>query len=747
MADRSVPKPKPARPASRAGFAASGAMKYDEPDTDDKPKRGGKRRYSDDELGTMLDRHLRRSLGAPGSEISQLRIRNLQYYSGEAVGEMSPPAVPDRSSIVSTDVADTVEWMLPQLMRVFAASPDAMECEARTQAFAPKAKLASEYMRHVFWKRCRGINVIHPWFRDGLTQKVGFVRVDWDKKAQDTEETYVGLTAEEAAPILDDPNVEALEQTARKVMVQLPVPDGQPPQPPAEVEVFDIKIQRRRANGRCKVVAIPPEEMRIHPRARYGEEPLFIAQEYYRTRGELEAEGYDLSDVGSGGEEENGQEQVQRQNMQQIGWADDDEGELERFRVALCYIQLDQDGDGTPEWLRVLMIGNKVKEQDKADGHPFVWFCPVPLSHVFFGMCPADQAIEPQRLGTSLMRALLDNTYLTVNQRTFGIEGRVNLDDLTSNRPGGHVRVKSMDSLQPIVQPQLGQAAWQMVEWSDSWRETRTGFTRYSKGLKADALAPQTATGANLIADRDDMRMELMARIAGESMRVMFEKLLKCMSRYQDVEDEVELFGQWVKIDPREWANGFTISVNVGLGTGNKDKRSMVLREVLQIQAPMAQAGKLPPQAVIAAARKFCEAADLGEAEQYFPDPPPPQPPQPPLPLLIEQEKGKQDAQKTQAQLQADLQKSQASLQLQASNDQRDGERQVMQAQMNAQLQQMAEENKRFLGQLAADTERYKADLQAQTQLTIEAMRQEHQREQRQFVPPAGQRFNGAPPQ
>ena len=76
-------------------------------------------KYSKSELTAILEKELRQSLGAPGTEISRIRLRNFQYYKAEATGELAAPDIPARSSIVSSDVADTVNWMLPSLLRQF----------------------------------------------------------------------------------------------------------------------------------------------------------------------------------------------------------------------------------------------------------------------------------------------------------------------------------------------------------------------------------------------------------------------------------------------------------------------------------------------------------------------------------------------------------------------------------------------------------------------------------------------------
>lgn len=665
-------------------------------------------RYSKPELAAILAKELRQALGAPGSEISNIRVRNLQYYKAEPTGELAAPEIPDRSSIVSSDVADTVEWMLPSLLRPFVTSKDSLEAVAKRPQYKDKAKIAGEYLKHIFWKRNKGFYILHQWFKDALIQKVGFTKIFWEEFEEDVEESYTGLLPEQVAELLTD-DVKPIEQSSYVVDIE-----GQ------QVELYDIKVKRTEQKGRCRVMGCPPEEMRVHPRARYGEEFPFIAQQFYRQRNELEAEGYDLSTVST--EDGWDQEEIERADAQTPFFFDDSDGELERFRCSECYIKLDQDKDGIPEWRRVFMIGETIMEDEKVDDHPFVYFCPNPLPHIFFGDCPADYAIGPQRLNTSLLRATLDNVYLSVNKRMGAVEGQVNMDDLLNARPGGIVRLKNNGALVPIEQGGLDQSAFQMIEWGAQWREQRTGYTRYSQGLSPDALNP-TATGVNIITEKADQRTELTAHVAAETaVSVMFEKMLKCICKYQQKADQVELFDEWLDIDPREWVDAFHIQINVGLGTGSKDKKAMVLQQVLQIQQPMAMAGALPPQAVILAARDFAEAAGLTMPEQYFPDIPPPDPnaPRPPSPEEI---KAQGDMQKMQMQAQVDQAKQEA--------QSRDA---ANQAQLQAQLEQQRMEHEGALeqwktqqtmqleqwkAQLQAELEREKASLGAETAVTV----------------------------
>jgi hypothetical protein len=242
--------------------------------------------------------------------------------------------------------------------------------------------------------------------------------------------------------------------------------------------------------------------------------------------------------------------------------------------------------------------------------------------------------------------------------------------------------------------------------------------------MSADALNP-TATGVSLITEKADQRMELMARVAAESVRGLFEKMMKCVCRYQNKAEHVELFKQWLTIDPREWVDGYHIHINVGLGTGSKDKLSAVMSHIFQMQGPLIQSGAILPQAAIMAARKFAEGAGITSPEQYFPDAQPPRQPGPPPQVMIKQMELQADSQKFQAEAQLTMQReslqaqakqreTQLQLELQAANDARDAERELMKAQYEAQLEAQR-----------LELERYKTDADNRTRIDVALINQQ----------------------
>ena len=606
-------------------------------------------KLSDDDFKKRIDDLLSMSHGAVGTKIADDRIRNLEAYLAEPTGEWAPPEIDDRSDLVATDVADAVEWMLPSLLRVFASSKSAIQVSARRPQFEGKAELVQEVLRWLFWEKLDGFTILYNWIKDGLIQKVGFVRVGYSKASVTIREQYRGITEAQLSGLLsEDEGVEVLGQAQRVEVIE-----GQ------QLPVYDVDLQRTEDEGTCTVDSVPPEEMRVDSAARYGSLPKFIAQEYTRPRSELVAEGYPVEDM-QGDEGIVTAEQYERLSISSYRTLDVDDDDPD-LRVVEAFVR-----SGPPSactWERGFIIGDRLMKREAVDDQPFVWQCPAPMPHVFFGHCPADHALEPQRLRTRLIRAVEDNVYLTVNGRTGVVGGDpITMDDMLDSRPGGLVRLRTAQDLVPIVQPDLSAAAWQAVQWGEQWSEQRTGFSRLSKGLSSEAIN-DTATGVMEITERADMRTELIARHIAAAMGKLLSKLLHQMSSHQDVSQMVKVAGRWEEIDPRDWANHYEVRVEVGLGTGNKDRQAAQLGELQQTQQGMAAAGMVPPQAAIALARKRAAAMGFDNPEEFFPDPPPPappQPPQPPLPVMLEQIKGQQAMQELQAKQQAEFAKLQA---------------------------------------------------------------------------------------
>ena len=125
------------------------------------------------------------------AQLAEERARALDYYLGNMNEDM--PAEPGRSEAVSTDVADTIEGLLPQLMDIFAGSDEVMCFEPVGPKDEEAAAQETDYVNHVFMQQNGGFMVLYSFLKDALLSKVGIVKVFWEEREEEQRDTFYNL--------------------------------------------------------------------------------------------------------------------------------------------------------------------------------------------------------------------------------------------------------------------------------------------------------------------------------------------------------------------------------------------------------------------------------------------------------------------------------------------------------------------------------------------------------------------------
>lgn len=589
-------------------------------------------KITDDELQSICNNFLRTAMGAPDSEVGVVRDRNIRAYNAQPVMEFAPPEIEDRSQYVSQDVAEVVDGMLPQILDVFVSDDTALTCAPTKPDVPPspqtpqgvsykaQAKAATAYLNHIFYVKNDGLNVLYDWIHDALLQKVGFAKVWVDEEPQDTRQAFTGLVQAQ---------LDALQGDGYTF-------EGQPEaQPDGTFNVVAGKHDTRRC---LKTAVVPPHQMRIDANARWGASPNAIGSVELLPRFELEEMGYDVAALAGIGTSATEVYNVEANDMlgdvQGDANADEVHESYMLYTYAELYIRLDVDGDGVAEWNQCCLINGVLVHNEKVDDHPFAEICLMPRPHAYFGDCPADRSYDVQKEHTNLSRALFDNTYLSVNGRTYAnLDAEINIDDLLDNRPGGVVRGRgdASKAVQPLVTPNMTSPAMELGEWLQSQLENRTGFTRYSQGMDAESLN-KTATGINIITQKADMRMRLMSRFAAAGIRTMFRKLLKLATQHQLPKEWMRINGEFVAIDPSEWTDQFDLTINVGLGHGTKQQQAQRVMAMMPLQMQGLQLGIVGPQQIANTIRLFATLNEFKNPDDFV-MPEQGQPGQPVMPM------------------------------------------------------------------------------------------------------------------
>ena len=714
-----------------------------------------KRKMDEDDLVRLIDADIIAAKDFDENELAEPRQRAIDYFEGRMPD--TPPA-DGRSSVVSKDVSEVMGWLMPSLERVFFQTERLGEFEPTKPEDVEDAKQATDYLNWLFYKDACGIPALRDAFHDALLCRVGFVKVFWSDAKEVTEYDYSGLTDAQFVKLVSDPEIEVLEHTeyedtysdgqpqAAPVPPQGPAPGAPGPIPAGPVgpdpagpgRLHDAKVRRTCDRGGPRVEAVPSEEVIVEVGARSVEEARFVAHRAYRTREALIADGYDpkvVETLPAYGDIDIDEEAQARQGQSSTLAMRSANALREYVEVYECYVRCDYDGDGVEELRRVVIGGERnarsILANDSWDELTLIDFQADPVPHRWYGRSIYDDMREIQRVKTVLMRQILDNIYATNTPLRKGDLSKVrNPDELMNPTFGGFIDTPDPAGIVPEVIPFIAKESFPIIEYMDSLTERRTGISRQSMGLDPEALQNQTATAAALRQSGAYARVEMYARNLSWSVARVFKSLLRLVTKHQDKSKIIRLRNEFVEVDPRVWNTSMDVSVNVGLGTGSRERDLAMVGSILQFQQTiMQQMGPGNPlvnfEQVGNALQKYAESAGIRNPEMFFSQPPPgwqPPPPPPPPQLQIEQQKLQAQQMKAQAEMQMDAQKAQ--MQAQQAQAEAQLKAEMAREEAAAKLQLMREE---AAAKIATDRELGQAKLQIEAQLRRQEMEIEAQ--------------------
>ena len=576
-----------------------------------------------DTLGSVISREITESLNHFDTEYTQDRIDALDYYLGRPFGN----EVEGRSSVISTEVADVVEQIMPSMMRIFTGTDKVVRFAPRTEEDVEKSEQATDYVNFVLQNDNDYYRVLYNFIKDSLLFKIGVVKVCWEEADEVKQEMYEGLEESELALLLANPDVEVVEQNTSVIMA------GDEGLGIDEIVNYDVTLRTRTKSGRIRVENVPPEEFLVNRRAKSMEDARFICHRTTMTVSELVSMGYDQDEIeeyAGVGELEVDVERRKRfedlDGQNDYNHADPSQREVPVYE---SIVKVDYDEDGVAELRRVLSIGDSgdyVLENEIIDYIPFAVISPILMPHRLIGRSIFDLTKDLQVIKSTLMRQYLDSTYLSVMPRVVAVEGQVNIDDLLEGAPGSVIRTRTPGAVQPLSTGGVGGEIQPLMRYLDEIKEQRTGMSKASQGLDANALQSTTAAAVAATVKGAGQKLESYARtIAETGMKDLFRIVLKLVSTYQQQPRIIRLRNKFVPIDPREF-EGFDIVVNVGLGTMDEQEKMSRLMEIIVKQEQILQT--LGPNNPLVGMdqyantlRQYVELAGMKDASRYFKDP------------------------------------------------------------------------------------------------------------------------------
>ncbi len=588
--------------------------------------------------------------GSENDDLSNERAKAIDYYYGRPMGN----EVEGRSQVISKDVADTIEWIKPSIVRIFTAGEDVVKFDPIGPEDENAAKQETDYVGFIIQQKNDWTQIVYEWVTDAMLTRNAYVFAYWDDTPSYSTQSYRGLTDDQFALIAQDTLTGRLEITAHS---EYPNPDV-PPQPymdPIAGQIMDefgypvmlpqpslhdVEFRQIRSYGCVKLAVLPPERCLVSERCKsmsLQDAPFFEFWEF-KTISELREMGFDVPDsLADDGGTELGVADLARDYGKSMSLYERDMGNdpsMRRVRVRMVWIRHDYNQDGIAELLQCVVVGKEVLRMDEVDTIPVACIVPTPVPHRHVGISVADVVMDLQEIRSGMLRQIVDNTYLQNNGR-YGISNKVNLDDFLTSRPGGAVRVDTDGAdvgghMYPLVHPFMATNALQVMEYLDQVRENRTGTSRYFTGVDQNALN-KTASGIAQLTSAASQRVELMARVFASGVKELFRIVHELTLKNSRSADTIKLNGEWITVDPRQWQQRSDMTVSVGLGVGNKEQLMANLQRILQFQMPSLQLGIVTPQNIYNTLSELSKAAGFPNVDKFWTNPAntPPQPPKP----------------------------------------------------------------------------------------------------------------------
>ena len=412
-----------------------------------------------------------------------VRERYNIYYADKEYYANKFPILSKTSSLVSTDVADTIEWALPSLMKVFTGSDEVITVAGVTEEDDQNAEIMQDLLVYQLQRQNKFFPLLYNWMKDALITGLGIIKCYWERTEGWTPET-AKLNAD-ALKLLTQTGVEITNVEGPDLMGDFTVTWNSP---------YYIKNSPKLEN-------ILVSEFLYSPDAKNLEDANFVAHRKKVTMSHLrqkEKEGI-YANVDKVHPDNGPTTWVMDQVEDAIGdhytplHNNQQDKAREEVTIYECYTKIDFNNDGILEDMIITIAGDVIlrAEPNYMGRHPFFAISPTKDPHrIWVKRSYAELIGELQDMKVALTRQIVQNIALTNDPKMILAEDSINISDYIEGRkvirkkPGANMGDVAMSM--PVNQ--LSPQTFQFLEWLEGQKENRTGITRYNQGLDANSL-------------------------------------------------------------------------------------------------------------------------------------------------------------------------------------------------------------------------------------------------------------------
>ena len=538
------------------------------------------------------------------------------YYADKEYYRNKFPILSKTSDLVSTDVADTIEWALPSLMKVFTGSDEVITIAGVTEEDDTKAETMQELLVYQLQRQNKFFPILYNWIKDSLITGLGIIKCYWER----TE----GYTTEQTK--LNNEALQALIQTGVEI-TDLQGPDIYGDFLVTYQSPYYVK-------NAPKIENILISEFIYSPDAKSLEDANFVAHKRKVTMSylrEREAQGVyaNIDDIKVDAYKSNMYdpiEEVVGDNYNDITY--EEQQARQEVIIYESYTKIDVNGDGILEDMIITICGDTIirMEQNYMGRHPFFAISPTKDPHrIWVKRSYAELIGELQDLKVALTRQIMQNVALTNDPKMLLDETAINIDDFVQGRKV--IRMKAGHSLNEVAMPMpvspLSPQTFTFLEWLEGQKENRTGITRYNQGLDANSLN-KTATGISAILGQSSQRLELVARMFAETgLYELFRFMVSLNQKFIDQATVIRLTNKEMRITPEDLDGSFDLIVNAGISIATKESTIMATQTLLTAIMQANAGGYMisTPENIYNLFKKWIESIGFKNYGDYITDP------------------------------------------------------------------------------------------------------------------------------
>jgi hypothetical protein len=564
------------------------------------------------ELAQSIATQLFNCSGFDGDTLSKDREQALNYYFQRARGD----EVEGRAQVVSGDVSAMVEATVAQMMEAFSSSRivdfDPLDADDEDQA-----QLESEAVQYYVMGRENGFLQLTAAIKEALLLRNGVIKIEAVDRTERRTRRLGNVEPEALAELISGDDVVAHDYDED---------DG------------ELSVTVKQTTREFVMSSESLENFLYH--ADWHQPTLtgipLCALRHIDTRADLIALGFDHGKVyGLTAHQPDTKTESQardpkNKNQTSADAIDKSQELVEWYEV---YIRMQAD-DGADDQRRVCMSYTDavVFENIAVSRVRMASGTCILNPHRFTGISLFDKLKQSQDVRTGLRRALLDNVTATNKSRLAGLDGVVNVDDVSDGRINNMVRVKNIvadirAAVMPIVTQDTSANILANLESTARERSEMGGaaldMQSASLQIGGDRMGSQGLDRAYSVAEQ--LSAAMMKTIAATMIRDTFLLAHSTLREFFDDELPIKRNGKWQFVKPSQWPERRSVTVKPGMSAGERTRRANALGQVIDAQMMLADKGMdevlVDLDGFNRAMLDWSRLMEVQNPEQYFVDP------------------------------------------------------------------------------------------------------------------------------